>query len=82
MAETVFDKPFDFNHQVHYPQNIKLNPGDTITSTCTFNNTTDKGVPFGESTDTEMCYQFTFAWPAHSLENHASSLIGASNTCW
>jgi hypothetical protein len=82
MAETVFDKPFDFNHQVHYPQQLKLMPGDTITSTCTFNNTTDKGVPFGESSDTEMCYQFTFAWPAHSLENHAASLIGASNTCW
>jgi hypothetical protein len=80
--ETIFDKPFDFNHQVHYMQNYDLAAGDTLTSTCTFNNTTDMGVPFGEDTGDEMCYQFTFAWPAHSLENHASSLIGASNTCW
>jgi hypothetical protein len=82
MQETIFDKAFDFNHQIHYLQNYDLMPGDTLTASCTFNNTTNQGIPFGESTDTEMCYQFTFAWPAHALENHASSLIGATNTCW
>lgn len=82
MAETIFDKAFDFNHQVHYPANYDLMPGDTLTATCTFNNTSDLGVPFGESTGNEMCYQFTYAWPAHALENNASSLIGATNTCW
>jgi Copper type II ascorbate-dependent monooxygenase, C-terminal domain len=80
--EVIFDKPFDFNHQVHYLQNYDLQKGDTLSNICTFNNTTDMGVPFGESSDTEMCYQFTFAWPAHSLENHVVSLIGATNTCW
>jgi hypothetical protein len=82
MMETIFDKPFDFNHQVHYLQNYDLAPGDTITAVCDFNNTTNDGVPFGESSDTEMCYNFTFAWPAHALENHVLSLIGATNTCW
>jgi hypothetical protein len=82
MKETIFDKPFDFNYQVHYMQRYDLMPGDTLTATCTFNNTTNQGVPFGESSDTEMCYNFTFAWPAHSLENHVISLIGATNTCW
>jgi hypothetical protein len=53
-----------------------------MTTICDFNNTTDKGVPFGESSDTEMCYLFTFAWPAHAFENQVTSLIGASNTCW
>jgi hypothetical protein len=80
--ETIFDKKFDFNYQVHYMQRHELMPGDTLTATCTFNNTTDMGVPFGESTDTEMCYNFTFAYPAHALENHIPSLIGATNTCW
>jgi hypothetical protein len=79
---TIFDKPFDFNYQIHYMQNYDLMPGETLTARCTFNNTTDVGVPFGESTDTEMCYNFTFAYPAHSLENHVLSLIGATNTCW
>jgi hypothetical protein len=82
MQETIFDKPFDFNHQVHYFESHDLMPGETITANCTFNNTTDMGVPFGESTDTEMCYLFTFAWPAHALENGVLSYIGATNTCW
>jgi hypothetical protein len=81
-AEKVFDMPFDFNHQVHYLQNQDLAPGDTITATCTFNNTTNANVPFGPSTTQEMCYQFVYSWPAHALENHVFSLIGASNTCW
>jgi hypothetical protein len=42
----------------------------------TFNNDTDRGVPFGESSDDEMCYQFALAYPAHALGNGASSLLG------
>jgi hypothetical protein len=81
-SELVFEKPFDFNHQIHYMQPYDLKPGDTLTAKCHYNNTTDMGVPFGESSDTEMCYLFTFSWPAHALENHVPSLIGATNTCW
>jgi hypothetical protein len=82
--ETVFDKPFDFNHQVHYPQSpmIVLQPGETITSTCTFDNTTNNSVAFGPSSEQEMCYQFAFSYPAGALDNGVLSLIGASNTCW
>jgi hypothetical protein len=80
--ETIFDKPFDFNNQVHFVQYYDLMPGDTMTTVCDFDNTTDKGVPFGESSDTEMCYMFTTSWPAHAFENHVASLIGATNTCW
>jgi hypothetical protein len=84
MNETVFDKPFDFNHQVHYPQDpmIVLQPGETITSTCTFDNTTNNSVAFGPSTEQEMCYQFAFSYPAGALDNGVLSLIGATNTCW
>ncbi len=78
----VFNKPFDFNHQVHYDTSVDLYPGDTITSTCTFNNDTANSVPFGPSTEQEMCYQFAFASPAHALDNGVFSLIGATNTCW
>jgi len=78
----VFNKPFDFNHQIHYDASVDLFPGDTITATCTFNNTTPKNVPFGPSSTQEMCYQFAFAYPAHALDNGVISLIGASNTCW
>jgi hypothetical protein len=84
MIETLFDKPFSFGNETHYYVNpaYELKPGEQLTTTCSFNNDTDMGVPFGESSDTEMCYQFTFAWPAHSLSNGAASLLGVPDTCW
>jgi hypothetical protein len=80
--EMVFDQPFNFGSETHYPANVDLKPGEQLVTSCTFNNDTDRGVPFGESTDTEMCYQFTWAYPAHGLTNHAASLLGVPDTCW
>jgi hypothetical protein len=81
-TQEVFNKPFDFNYQITYDAAVDLYPGDTITSTCTFMNTTDYSVAFGPSTEQEMCYQFAFAYPAGALENGVPSLVGATNTCW
>ncbi|HET8938405.1 MAG TPA: hypothetical protein VFN67_33405 [Polyangiales bacterium] len=80
--QMVFDQPFNFGSETHYPTELELKPGDSLVTSCTFNNDTDKGVPFGESTDTEMCYQFTWAYPAHSVSNGASSILGVTDTCW
>ena len=68
-TEMVFDKDFDFNHQIHYVNSpmIVLQPGETITSTCTFDNTTNnpknpsdplKVVGWGEGTEDEMFLAF------------------------
>lgn len=81
-TEDVFDEPFDFNYQITYDAAVDLYPGDTITSTCTFENTSDSNVAFGPSTTQEMCYQFTFAYPVEALDNGVLSLVGATNTCW
>lgn len=80
--EEVFNKPFDFNYQITYDVDIDLYPGDVITSTCTFENTSDFSVPFGPSSDQEMCYQFAYSYPAGALDNGVPSLVGATNTCW
>jgi hypothetical protein len=80
--ETIFDEPFSFGSETHYFKDYEVKPGEKLVTSCTFNNTTDKGVPFGESSDNEMCYQFTFAWPAHSMKNGAASLLGVPDTCW
>ena len=82
--EKVFDKPFDFNSQITYMLDtaLVLAPGESIVSTCTFNNTTAAAVPFGPSSDEEMCYNFTMSYPARALDNGVISLIGATNTCW
>jgi Copper type II ascorbate-dependent monooxygenase, C-terminal domain len=80
--QMIFDKPFVFGSETHYYQDYELKPGEQLVTSCTFNNDTDRGVPFGESSDTEMCYQFTFAYPAHALSNGAPSLLGVPDTCW
>jgi hypothetical protein len=81
-TETIFNKPFSFGNETHYYAEYELKPGEKLTTKCTFNNTNDYGVAFGESSDSEMCYQFVFAWPAHSLSNGAFSLLGVPDTCW
>ena len=78
----LMDEPFSFGNETHYPVSYDLMPGETLTTSCTFNNNTNGGVPFGESTNAEMCYQFTFAWPAHALVNFAPSLLGVTDSCW
>jgi hypothetical protein len=62
-TETLIDVPFDFNTQVSYPTPAVINPGDTLTTTCTF----AKPTPFGTGTNEEMCYNFVVAYPAGGL---------------
>ena len=83
-TETVFDEPFQNDQQYNYIMNprIVLKPGDKIESICTFNNTKPSNVAFGQSTNAEMCYQFTSSYPYGALNNGVLSLIGATNTCW
>jgi hypothetical protein len=83
-TETVFDRAFDFAAQITYPVNplIVLEKGDSITSTCTFDNVTDSSVPYGPSTDQEMCYNFTVSYPLGALNNGVIGLNGALNNCW
>jgi len=82
-TRTIFDMPFQFDYQVGYeiPPTV-VAPGDTLITTCSFENDTGSNVAFGESTNTEMCYQFALSYPAGALNNGALSLIGALNTCW
>jgi hypothetical protein len=79
---TILDKPFSFGSETHYFSSYDLMPGEQLVTSCTFNNDNDFNVPFGESSDTEMCYQFAFAYPAHALTNGAPSILGVPDTCW
>jgi len=60
---TMHDAPFSFDDQRAYAVDLTVNDGDTITSTCRFNNTTSLPVTFGPNTENEMCYNFVTAWP-------------------
>ena len=83
-TDVVFDMPFQFDYQTNYVMNppVVLQPGDSITSTCTFQNASLGSVGFGQSTKSEMCYQFALSYPYGALNNGVPSLIGATNTCW
>jgi hypothetical protein len=83
-TEVVFDMPFQFDYQTNYTMNppVVMQPGDAITSTCTWRNDSPAAVGFGQSTKQEMCYQFALAYPYAALNNGVLSLIGATNTCW
>ena len=78
--ETLHDAPFTFSNQTNYDTPALLLPGDTLTTTCWYNNTTSGNVTFGPSTTQEMCYAFIYAWPAHALDS-GGALVGAANTC-
>jgi hypothetical protein len=72
--ETLIDKPFDFNTQIGYDTPAIINPGDTLTTTCTYGG----AAIFGEGTKNEMCYNFVLAYPNGSL---ASASILRKNGC-
>ena len=60
------DVPYDFEMQSFHlvPTPVTLMPGDVLTTSCTYNNTTGNTVMFGESTNNEMCFTDLFYYPA------------------
>jgi hypothetical protein len=82
--EVLIDKPFNFASQMSYPTPAILNPGDTLQTTCYFDNATAGAIGFGPSTTQEMCYDFLYAYPAHALDHPNIGPIvtsAASNLC-
>lgn len=80
--ESLLDDPFEFANQkaIAMPrdgsaEDLLINAGDTITTTCTFDNTTNSAISFGENTDDEMCFFYTTAWPKGQLVNNTFTLI-------
>jgi hypothetical protein len=60
---------FDFNKQGSYPVSAVVQPGDTLRTTCGYDNSTDQKVYFGEKTENEMCFGFLATYPAPGLIN-------------
>jgi hypothetical protein len=81
-TDVVVDEPFMFTDQRSYDTPNIVHPGDTLTTTCTWMNTTAASVSFGTSTTAEMCYDFVYSYPAHSLPNpNGGGIEGSSNMC-
>ncbi len=63
----IFDRSYDFDAQEMqtYDPIAFLEEGGVITTECTWNNTTDETLTFGESSNDEMCFAGLWALPAH-----------------
>lgn len=58
------DGPYDFSDQGFFPiEPLQLTAGDSITTTCTWNNTTDATVTWGNSSTDEMCFSILYRYP-------------------
>ena len=62
---TMLDEPFTFGEQATFPLTDKLvvENGDKVITECIFGNDTNQAVRFGESNDTEMCFNFAAYYP-------------------
>lgn len=71
--EVLHDQPYVYDEQRTYQfsgaNEIVLHPGDSLTTTCTFDNATDAVISAGERNEDEMCRVFTVAWPKGALSN-------------
>jgi hypothetical protein len=67
--QMLINEPFDFDYQKGYPANppVVLNPGDSLATTCEYQNTSSNAIRFGPETEQEMCYNFVVAYPARAL---------------
>lgn len=63
-STVLHDGEYDFEEQYQLPIGpITFRPGDSITTECTYENTSNSTVRFGESSDTEMCFSIMFRYP-------------------
>ncbi len=73
--------PWNFYNQIGYPVNTKVVGGDTIVTRCTWNNTTNETVGYGEKTGDEMCYNFVTYYPKTNLQLFSGVTPAAISDC-
>jgi len=65
VTRVLHDAPFDFDTQPIYAlDRVQLVAGDVVHTECTYDNTTDQLVTFGDSSLDEMCNFSLFRYPA------------------
>lgn len=77
MKETIHDEDFSFENQRYYPLNVVMQPGDTMTTNCSYSAFST----FGRGTEQEMCYFFTLHWPAGALTGGFGGVLHGGYSC-
>ncbi len=64
-STSLHDGPYDFEDQQIYPVSpTPIENGDVVEVTCSYTNSTNQTVSFGESSEAEMCFAAVFYYPA------------------
>lgn len=75
--DVMHDAPFSFDNQVRFtPRDVVLLPGDTLDTSCYYDNDALLPVPFGETAEEETCFGFITAWPAGALSSNPLGELG------
>jgi len=62
---SMLDSDYSFTEQKNYPMvDTVLHAGDTLTTTCSYQNNTGSTMTFGESSNNEMCFTGIYRYPA------------------
>ena len=77
VTETIIDKPFNFESQGMYfnDQEIVVHAGESLQTTCTYDNPGASMVNFGEGTGDEMCFNFVLAYPIDQLGSRNCGIV-------
>ena len=69
VTSTLYDAAYDFADQSTWAPTspLTVGSGDSVRTTCSFNNTTGDTVVFGESSTQEMCFNFLFYYPRPAI---------------
>jgi hypothetical protein len=63
-TRVLHDGPYDFDAQLYYPiEPIRMAAGDKVRFECTWRNTTDRTVRWGDSSLDEMCAMGLYRFP-------------------
>lgn len=66
---TLYDQDYDFGDQSTWQPAtpIVVSGADVIRTTCSYNNTSNEIIGFGESSNQEMCFNFIFYYPRPAI---------------
>lgn len=73
--------PFSFFDQAAYPVDATMSNGDKIVTRCTWENTTDQTVIWGEETNQEMCFNLLTYYPRIPLPQFSGPAASYLSDC-
>jgi hypothetical protein len=81
VERTLVDTNFDYQSQLLYPTDVDIDVGDRVRTLCTWENSTNEVVPYGEESSQEMCFNIVGYFPAITAPQWSGGLPAAAADC-